>query len=607
MSVSVWPCDGNNVTLTNAQVITSDGASFATVTDEVKRLLNSGRLLTNDPFLSDSTPVPIPPTLTGDTYVDVRYFGARGDDDQTLYDTSYTSDQLVTHQTWDGIAINRAIRYLRDIGGGSMYIPRGTYRTYANLESLDFPIRIYGDGPGVTIVKNCDASPTHTNGFGILRIGAQVWGQFNRVLNRISIQDITFDGNADDRAEPVAGDMPTPEFRNDPINIQDFPILTLENCEFLNSPRDCLLLDANSPSYSTTDPAVDEETARKQSLVAINCKFEHSFRNTVSIVGGHNILFKGCQVKKGGTVHSGTSPRVCLDLETDGATWVVEEIRFENCLFEEGLSDLLSTTRCQSMFVGCIFNLLGTDSDVGAERGFILIDSKVEFSGCRFVNIATGATKFFGLNRCVASETGSYAKTTYTHIRGCTFEGCGLTAGGGQHNLILENTTFRNSLFPVYIADLSAVSDVHIRNLTLINVVDRYNANGTGGGTYSGFMIKEQCEARLIDIDGLTVMWDGNKLPADDDEFRGDFRTYGLTIQPTMASTGVLKVCNVHVSGYRRKLPAYYSFSADVNNFRDILWIGKFGSVTNTAPADTASLTVGSPFFRNVTEHGDNL
>ena len=105
--------------------------------------------------------------------VNVLDFGAVGDGNQTLYPTSYTTDigggtlTTITQQTADGIAINKAIVYLRSIGGGELYIPKGTYCTWAYLEPIDFPCHIYGDGIDLTIVKNCNTSPTNINSYGI--------------------------------------------------------------------------------------------------------------------------------------------------------------------------------------------------------------------------------------------------------------------------------------------------------------------------------------------------------------------------------------------------------------------------------------------------------
>ena len=63
--------------------------------------------------------------------VSVKDFGALGNDNQTLFATSYLTDiskvTTITQQTADGIAINKAIVYLRSIGGGELYFPKGTY------------------------------------------------------------------------------------------------------------------------------------------------------------------------------------------------------------------------------------------------------------------------------------------------------------------------------------------------------------------------------------------------------------------------------------------------------------------------------------------------
>lgn len=63
-TISVWPKLGTTVTLASGYVITSAGAA-ALLTDEIRNLLDAGRLCSSDPTHLNPNPSPIPPSNTG--------------------------------------------------------------------------------------------------------------------------------------------------------------------------------------------------------------------------------------------------------------------------------------------------------------------------------------------------------------------------------------------------------------------------------------------------------------------------------------------------------------------------------------------------------------
>ena len=166
-------------------------------------VIGGGGLADTAVAVTATTPDMIARTLSSvlSERVSVKTFGAKGDNNQTLYATNYQSDNVsqpitITQQTADGIALNRAIKYLRSKGGGAMYIPSGTYRIYGYLERIDFPCVFYGDG-AASVIKNCDNSPTDKNGYGAFHIQPSA-------ISEITLMNFKIDGNAHTRTKPTS-------------------------------------------------------------------------------------------------------------------------------------------------------------------------------------------------------------------------------------------------------------------------------------------------------------------------------------------------------------------------------------------------------------------
>lgn len=601
---SLWPVLNVTVTLADGSVIPPAGAAFSSITQELNNLLRDAVLATSDPRAGTSvTPVPIP-TASNGSVIDVRYFGALGDGNQTLYATIYTSDVAVTQQTYDGMALNRAIVYLRSIGGGALYIPRGEYRVYQTLESIDFDCQLLGDGPGITVIKSCDSTPTNTQGYGLLRCGEQSISAYSSEVRRITIRDITLDGNGNVRAEPPA------EYRNDNLALYSIGKYTLDNIESLNAVRDCLLTAAESEG-STLGPAY-QAAAKENSLVATNCRFDTSFRNSVSLVGGDNQKFVNCDFLNGGYVHEGTLPRACLDIECDGAAFALRNLQFANCRFQRCRNIAIGIIWSQAKFDNCRIVLEGETvgtADDDHPWPFSTRDSLLEFNGCEFYNLKTTGVGAFR-SRCYTYPTGVFGAGPFsaiqrTTIRNCSFEGVGFYQQG-KHSVVMENVTFRNSLFPVVFDQTDVDSSVILKNVTLTNVGDSVN---TFGGAFAALIFR-LCAATVIDISGLLIQFDSKQLPADvgTSTWKGSFgtgRAYGLYFVPVTTSKSSIKMCDVHVKGYWRTLPTYYGVALNGSNFRDIIAGGTTAQIT--APADATTFAPGTIYFRNVTEHGDAL
>lgn len=672
--ITVYAAIGQDVDDDNGAPIPSSGASVP-ATPRIVNLLRDGVLLTESPLeevVANQTRDPF------GNFVNVQWFGAVGDGAQALVSDAYTVGYTsITQQTIDGKAINDAIRFLRTLGGGALYFPKGAYRVYATLEAINFNCVIFGDGRGITTLKNCDASPTLLGAYddyGIFRTGEP--SVFDRVatIYKISFRDMTLDGNATGRA------LPTVERQTMCMRLDAMANYTLDNLEVKDAPMDCLV--TYMQSRASVLGASFQEAARLVSLQASNCLFDTAFRNTVSLVGGDNQTYTNCEFRNGGRVGGGAQPKACLDIEADGGAFAIYNIAFVNCLFYGGKSYCAASNWAAARFTGCTFVTTGdADSPASGQCPIICRDSQLEVENCTFRNEATDADRFKSYIYVFSSrfyDTPGYPspfdETYRVTIRGCTLEGVGLHVDG-KNRLLVENCTFSNSLWPIYVGDVDATSTIVLRNLYLLNMAD---ALPITGAYPTGFCIANACDAKTIDIENVLIEFDGARLPQPvatgtatngsnqltgvsttrdlyvgmairesssgasigyitviagttitmsasyagatgsktlyfiDDRFLGTFDATGLQfgcqISPTLSADSSVRVCNLHIRGYRKRMPLYFGRAQDVNRFRDIGNRAPNGSAGDSStPADTASFAVGAMYFKNVTIHGDAL
>jgi Pectate lyase superfamily protein/Right handed beta helix region len=108
---SFWPCVGASVPFPTPldPPLGVGGATVSAMTDYIRNLTAAGSILTSNPLSFDDVPaVDFGPVGTGS--VNVKSFGALGDGG-----------------TEDTAAVQRAFDYVRDIGGGEVFFPAGTY------------------------------------------------------------------------------------------------------------------------------------------------------------------------------------------------------------------------------------------------------------------------------------------------------------------------------------------------------------------------------------------------------------------------------------------------------------------------------------------------
>lgn len=495
--------------------------------------------------------------------ISVKDFGAKGDGDQTtytvpMYKSGRNSGYEITTQTADAIAFNKAIRYLRSIGGGALYVPKGIYYVYGYLEKIDFPCHIHGDGSN-SIIKNCDLSPTNKHGYGIFVI--QPTSQ-----EEVSFSYLKLDGNAHVRSEP------TSEFQLYPIVCYGIPRLRLNNITAVNSPIDCLTI--------TMDTGFDAEGVTCFAKIT-DCYFEDSFRNTVTASKGHDIVFNGCTVKGGGFVHTGTNPRYCVDVEPNSSSAVVKT-KWINCTFSHSRNVLVGGVWSDSMFTNCTFDgsfvhPFNIDRP-GFPWLFQFTAGQWDIDNCKFI----GRSDFMS-NECqhynAYGESYAYTDDSYLRIKNSTWVHSGVVSTG--RSISIENSLAQLSMRPFIFSsgDKSPTQDVFIKNLRLVNVFDGYVS---GGGTSSAFAVTNSLVG-IVDIDGLSVEVDSRSLAKMPKSLFSNNTYQGIFI-PTNSSIYRWSIKKAHAEGYYKRLPTYLGRATNSSALRD--W-GR----PSTAPADTAIIT----------------
>jgi hypothetical protein len=500
--------------------------------------------------------------------VSVKDFGAIGDNNQTLYGTNYQTDATsspvtINQQTADALAINKAIVYLRSIGGGKLVIPKGIYRIWGYLERIDFPCQIVGDGIDQTILKNCDTSPTNTNGYGIFCVQPAS-------VSAVTFQDLTLDGNAVTRTKP------TNEYRLYPIVFYGFVNGIVNNLKSINSPIDCFLT-----SYSNTNDC---------SMQVSNCTFDNSFRNTMSLVAGWNQSYVNCDITGGGKVQGGTSPRYCLDIEPNSASNPIKNIKFSNCRFSNAESVLIGGAWCEAHFSNCDLNCIGS-TVANYPWAFSFGQAQVTIANSK-INGDPNYLESRGVSYPVY-VTGAYKEDQYLKITGCEFYGCGINLIGRR--TIIENTLVMNSKYPVLAnSSLTYKHTVHVNGLILLNVID---GNNYGAGAYSSFVISNTVEGPVI-INDLRAMIDDTSLPVSPSFVVS--KAYGIFLSSS-SLTGEMKLSNIHCSGFYQKYPTATGQTLSASNFRD--WASP-----NLPPANTAGQTAApaSIYYANCTMYGNS-
>lgn len=511
--------------------------------------------------------------------VSIADFGAKGNDDQTIYDiptylTGRDKAFTISQQTADGIAFNRAIDWLKARGGGSLYVPPcetgKSYRIWGYLKQIDFPCVIYGAGAS-SLIKNCDTSPTDRNGYGIFVVQPKEGEE-------VSFLNFKLDGCAEIRTKP------TSEYQLYPLVIYGDPKFKAYGITSVNSPIDCLNVNFDS-TYNSFDCFA----------IFVSCFFNNSYRNTITCGKGENIKFSNCIASRGGWVHGGTNPRYCVDIEPNISATIVKT-QWENCTFSHGYNVLVGGVWSDSSFTGCTFDASYVHT-VNADRPafpwlFQMTAGRWDVDNCKLIG-----RKDYMRNQChhYNAYKPAYAITddSYLRLKNSSFIHCGLISTG--RSISIENCLAQLSMCPFVFQGGThpPKHDVFIKNLRLVNVFD---GNNQGSGATSSFALDKSILG-IVDIDGLTCEVDIsslNQIPMA--LFDGYQTQYGIWIPHEMGSNGNrCSIKNVHCEGYYNRLHPYLGIVKSTGQRRD--WGRPNLPPANTAAVSstvTASLTNGA-------------
>ncbi len=520
-------------------------------------------------------------------YLDVRWFGARGNNDQTLVSHTYSVNNgsfVYTQQTRDGKAICQAIAFARAHGIGSVFIPPGTYRIHGFLEDLNFSVRLFGAGAGVTVLKSRDAAPVNVNGYGIV---------FSRPTGyqQVSLESMTLDGNVYTRGQP------TTELVSYNMAFEGKARVRISDVESINSPIDCLLV------YLDNDPGV--------SLTATNLWCSDAYRNVCSVISGDNIDISDSLFQKAGYPFNGTNPRYVVDIEPEGDLSVpLKGLKFTNCVFKQAYGVyLVGQVWSKATFVNCLFD--GSDgSPEGGHYPFLQgsVGSETDCIGCTYKKLDS----YRGHTESSFITGGEFEKTQYMNYVGCSWEGAAPAAYGPR--LTVSGCKITNSLYPFIVSRTAGGTfsqAITIDGLQMLNVFDRYNYTG---GEFAALYFEDRCKGHIT-LANTDVVFDSTRLPKDpaisnlwkSTDVNGA-TGYGIDCYANHnpANESCVRMMNVSASGYTYDLAAFAGVSPSLN-YADWHHDGLWPSITlATPPADTPGQTAPMPglWARNCSSRG---
>lgn len=504
--------------------------------------------------------------------VQAIWFGVLANADQTTaavtpYATDIQSSPVtISLQTVDGAAYNNAINWLRSVGGGTLRVPSGLSYIYGYLQRVDFSLTVIGQGPDVSVFKNCNTSPP-TTGYGIFVVTPTTYAQ-------VTFDGIGLDGNATIR-------VPAGEVRAYPVVFYGLVKGILRNVRSINSPIDCLLVNHTNNDI-------------RCGFFAENCLFDTAFRNTVSVVSGWYVRFSKCIMRGGGGITTGTAPSLSLDVEQEAG--VMRYHTYEDCVF--GLAKtggITETTGVSATFIRCVWD--GTSAPASCPLN-ITVDSQVNYLRCSF--LGNPATRSQHSLLRADTITGNFGMDQFDEYEDCSWEGAGMFS---LHPVRFKDCSGKNSWYPFIFEESGGLPTLSpqltIRGLILTNVIDKVNASG---GAFAGFVVLGNL-TNFVRIDGLDLIWDTTLLPTG--AVPADWalvNQYGIYLNPASIGAAVSwLVKNVNVIGWYQKYPTFIAATLSTANFRD--W-----GTPNVVPPDTGGNAAppGAVYYAGNTQYGNN-
>lgn len=275
--------------------------------------------------------------------VNVLWFGAKNDN---------TTDATA--------AIQSAINYVSSLGGGTVYLPKGTYKistgaAYSWAISLKSGVHIIGAGKTNTILSIPNtAEPSGIFGVGTLSASA---------VTGVRIAHIGFDGGVSDfTGLPLGGGY---EYSSG-IIIHHGSNIVVEGCAFNNFQGDGVIF-GESRTWNAQSTTVSN-------VRVMDCDFVTIFREAIFLVNVNGVMIRNCRIVG--------APYVAgIEVERHNAADTVKNIKIEGCDFEFTV---------YKSAVYCIMSGAGYVADDG-------LSSQVQISDCRVHNGCFAVRSFSNL------------------------------------------------------------------------------------------------------------------------------------------------------------------------------------------------------------------
>jgi len=469
------------------------------------------------------------------TVLDIRDFGAV-DGDQTLIDVNHMVGSglefNVTQQTRTGLAIQDAIDEAGRRGGGTVFVPAGTWYVYSYVQVKHPNVRIVGTGDA-SVLKSAPTAPAE-HGYGILLLGFWGPGQPEKGFTGLAVRDLRLDGNITSRGKPAA------EFQMYNLAVYGEVVrATIQNVTSVDSGIDCLML-----FYGNNDDS---------GVVVSDCVLKGAFRNTASFCGGNNIRVRNTVFEDAGLPFGGTNPRYCLDIEPNHATDIISHVVIEGCTFRNARNCAAGVVWARDVrFANCLFQA-GKDTC----QGILFITSQCDVTVSHSTFDGSGFAGCYLLQMAAARPENRDLKLSNRLV----LEGNRFNKVGGEiqgHTAVIRDNVFLNARKALWVMAPFAV----VENNLMVNC----GWGAPNGGRFSSLCIGYNTDAaRRYVVSGNLVRFNEDHLDFDIHDIPADVRYCGIYIQDINAE---IQLLNNRAEGFYR-FPDARGLPRSENHFRD--------------------------------------
>lgn len=439
---------------------------------------------------------------------------------------------LGDNATNDTVAIQAAIDYLGDLGGGTVYLPAGTFRLGRTVQDINDEdkhclnlrsgVTLLGEGPGVTILKPLENVSGNTQVLLAYPVGAETR------VTYVSVRNLTIDGNI---TRPGVSALGEDEGINIKLTLHAvFENLIIKNCgqdaidhdgatgEGMIFVRNCYFLDNYGSGLHTREAVLNvdscyfENNAHQKALdgnpdvaafaVALDCE-------STPVVNVSNCYFKNNNI----------------DLTLGNAN-------VTNCYFENGGSRISVRADFAGRMTGCRWNITsitGKAIDCQGEA-----NSRLFLGNCTIVSLGHGVYSSSGgeiiitggsinVNQHAMRITAQNGKRVT--VTGVTIDGYCYVNGAGGGSFV-GNTFLKSSGTQLEITNGANNWQIKDNNFAVASTHSLRLAEWDGGTATTGCLVMGNHFAGPVQIRSGSNVFRGNKFASTVDLSVGTGNTY---------------------------------------------------------------------------------